>query len=223
MKIPLIVFPTEVRIAASESLPFLIDCARMRGQQYLAEMWNFICPNLIKAIEVEPEPSVLPEHLNSMSKVGWTTARRTNERMNEWMFNDTPARKADRLLGVRTKERMNEWMFNDTPARKADRLLGVRTKERRKEMFYLTTHSTYFIYGYMASDIWLRTILIVRKENRCRHIGYSLGLAARVLLYAPSHRQDSTYHGLCYTSRVALVGTRNPKEWYYSAKMSLKF
>ena len=26
--------------------------------------------------------------------------------------------------------------------------------ERRKEMFYLTTHSTHFIYGYMASDIW---------------------------------------------------------------------
>ena len=24
----------------------------------------------------------------------------------------------------------------------------------RKEMFYLTTHSTLFIYGYMASDIW---------------------------------------------------------------------
>ena len=28
-------------------------------------------------------------------------------------------------------------------------------------MFYLTMHSTHFIYGYMASDIWLRTILIV--------------------------------------------------------------
>ena len=24
----------------------------------------------------------------------------------------------------------------------------------RKEMFYLTTHSTHFIYGYMASDLW---------------------------------------------------------------------
>ena len=24
----------------------------------------------------------------------------------------------------------------------------------RKEMFYFTTHSTHFIYGYMASDIW---------------------------------------------------------------------
>ena len=76
-------------------------------------------------------------------------------------------------------------------------------------MFYLTTHSTHFIYGYMASDIWLRTILIVRKETRCRHIGYSYRLTARVLLYAPSHRQNSTYHGLCYTSRGALAGTRN--------------
>ena len=61
----------------------------------------------------------------------------------------------------------------------------------------------------MASDIWLRTILIVKKETRCRHIGYSYRLTARVLLYAPSHRQDNTYHGLCYTSRGALAGTRN--------------
>ena len=71
-------------------------------------------------------------------------------------------------------------------------------------MFYLMTHSTYFIYGYMASDIWLRTILIVRKETRCRHIGYSYRLTARVLLYAPSHRQDNTYHGLCYTIYLSI-------------------
>ena len=76
-------------------------------------------------------------------------------------------------------------------------------------MFYLTTHSTHFIYGYMASDIWLRTILIVRKVTCCCHIGYSLQLTAIVLLYAPSHRQDSTYPSLCYTSHGALAGTRN--------------
>ena len=76
-------------------------------------------------------------------------------------------------------------------------------------MFYLTTHSTHFIYGYIASDIWLRTILIVRKETHCCHIGYSYWLTARVLLYAPSHRQDNTYHSLCYTSRETLAGTRN--------------
>ena len=76
-------------------------------------------------------------------------------------------------------------------------------------MFYLTMHSTHFIYSYMASDIWLRTILKVRKETCCHHIGYSYRLTARVLLYAPSHRQDNTYHSLCYTSRGALAGTRN--------------
>ena len=82
-------------------------------------------------------------------------------------------------------------------------------REGRKEMFYLMTHSTHFIYGYMASDIWLRTILILRNETCCCHISYSFWLTARVLLYAPSHRQDSTYHGLCYTSRGALAETRN--------------
>ena len=49
----------------------------------------------------------------------------------------------------------------------------------------------------------------MRKETRCRHIGYSFQLTARVLLYAPSHRQHCTYHSLCYTSRGALAGTRN--------------
>ena len=88
---------------------------------------------------------------------------------------------------------------------KGDR--NLLSAEGRKEMFYLTTHSTHFIYGYMASDIWLRIILIVRKETRCRHIGYSFRLAERVLLYASSHRQDNTYHGLCCTSRGALPGT----------------
>ena len=79
---------------------------------------------------------------------------------------------------------------------------------RWEMFFYLTTHSTHFIYGYMASDIWLRTILIVRKETRCRHIGYSYRLTARVLLYAPSHRQDNTYHCLSYTSRDYRIKTQ---------------
>ena len=40
-------------------------------------------------------------------------------------------------------------------------------------------------------------------------MGYSFRLAARILLYAQHHRQDITYHGLCYTSRAALAETRN--------------
>ena len=85
-----------------------------------------------------------------------------------------------------------------------------RERDREREMFYLTTHSTHFIYGYMASDIWLRTILIVRKETCCRHIGYSYRVTARFLLYAPSHRQHNTYHSLCYI-RVAWSAGWNEK------------
>ena len=84
-----------------------------------------------------------------------------------------------------------------------------KERERERNVLFNDALNTFFIYGYMASDIWLRTILIVRKETRCRHIGYSYRLTARVLLYAPSHRQDNTYHGLCCTSRGALAGTRN--------------
>ena len=75
----------------------------------------------------------------------------------------------------------------------------------RKEMFYLTTHSTHFIYDYLMSDIGQRTTQIAREETRCRHIGYSFRLTAKVLLCAQSRRQN-TYHGLWYTSRGALVG-----------------
>ena len=45
--------------------------------------------------------------------------------------------------------------------------------------------------------------------NPRRHIGCSFRLAARVILHGSSHRLNNTYHGLCYTSRGALVGTRN--------------
>ena len=92
-------------------------------------------------------------------------------------------------------------LFNDAPNTFYLRLYG------RKEgnVLFNDAHSTHFIYGYMASDIWLRTILLVRKETRCRHMCYSFRLAARVLLYASSHRQDH----IPWTSRGALVGTRN--------------
>ena len=43
------------------------------------------------------------------------------------------------------------------------------------------------------------------KDHSDSEKGNSFRLTARVLLYAPSHRQDSTYHGLCYTSRGALA------------------
>ena len=79
---------------------------------------------------------------------------------------------------------------------------------RRKEgnILFNDTLNTFYLWLYdvrhMAKDH-------SDSERGNRHIGYSYRLTARVLLYAPSHRQDSTYHGLCYTSRGALAGMRN--------------
>ena len=39
--------------------------------------------------------------------------------------------------------------------------------------------------------------------------GLLFPISIKVFLYASSERQDNTYHGLCYTSRGALAGTRN--------------
>ena len=50
-------------------------------------------------------------------------------------------------------------------------------------MLYLMMHSIHFIYGYMASDSQR-----AKEETRCHHMGYSVQIAARVLLNAPPVR-----------------------------------
>ena len=143
----------------------------------------------------------------------------TNQTSSEFSFHDSDniatslpvGSSVLRKLKKRPRPRVTDLdsSFTEVSSRDSSQGNGIHFRERERKMFYLTTHPTHFIYGYMASDIWLRTILIVRKETRCHHMGYSYRLTARVLLFAPSHRQDSTYHGLCYTSRGALAGTRN--------------
>lgn len=61
-------FHDEVRMSAAESLPYLIECAKIRGESYVVEMWNYICPNLLHAIKMEPEISVLPDLMGSLAK-----------------------------------------------------------------------------------------------------------------------------------------------------------
>ena len=62
-------------------------------------------------------------------------------------------------------------------------------------MFYLITQTTHIL--------WLYGVRHMVKDHSDSEKGNPLPpqrrLTARVLLYAPSHRQDNTYHGLCYT------------------------
>ena len=57
----------------------------------------------------------------------------------------------------------------------------------------------------------------MREETRCRHMCYSFRLTARVLLYAPSHRQDGTYHVLC-TPFVEHWLEREIAQWVHPMK-----
>ena len=50
------------------------------------------------------------------------------------------------MIHLMEGERERNVLFND----------ALNLMEGRKEMVFITTHSTHFIYGYMASDIWLR-------------------------------------------------------------------
>ena len=67
------------------------------------------------------------------------------------------------------------------------------------------------MYGYRALNIWQRTTQIARTETHCCHyMGYFFRLAAKVLLYAPSHRQDSTYNSHVVKTGMSNNSTRSP-------------
>ncbi|XP_013772605.1 importin-5-like [Limulus polyphemus] len=61
-------FHDGVRSAAAECLPYLLECARIRGEEYVAEMWQYICPELLKSVDSEPEKEVLSEQMHAVAK-----------------------------------------------------------------------------------------------------------------------------------------------------------
>ena len=66
-------------------------------------------------------------------------------------------------------------------------------------MFYLTMHSTHFIYGYMASVIWQSTIQIAREKIRCHYyVGYSFRLGP-----VRSECLTCTFRASCCSARLS--------------------
>lgn len=61
-------FHDGVRTAASNSMPCLLECAQLKGEQYIGEMWTYMCPELVKAIDLEPEVSVKSEMIGALAK-----------------------------------------------------------------------------------------------------------------------------------------------------------
>ena len=74
------------------------------------------------------------------------------------------------------------------------------SKFGRMEVFYLATHSTHFIYGYMASDIL---------KNQSDSKTGNLLSPLNILFTGFFIGQGSIYHGLYYTSCGILAGMKS--------------
>jgi len=61
-------FHDTVRVTAAEALPHLLECAKIKGDEYVSQLWTHVCPELLSSIEKEPEDSVIPEMMDSFSK-----------------------------------------------------------------------------------------------------------------------------------------------------------
>lgn len=59
---------TGIRTAVAQILPYLLECAQIKGSADMIEMWGFILPELLKALETEPQREVLSEQLYAMAK-----------------------------------------------------------------------------------------------------------------------------------------------------------
>ena len=69
--------------------------------------------------------------------------------------------------------------------------LQKKSGVRRKEGNILFNDALNTFYEYIVLNTWQKGP--VREESHCSHyMGYSFWLAARIHLYAPSHRQDNT-------------------------------
>jgi len=56
-----------IRSAAAESLPFLLESVKHKGDDYVRDMWNYICPELFKSLQTEMEPDILAVVMESVA------------------------------------------------------------------------------------------------------------------------------------------------------------
>ena len=94
----------------------------------------------------------------------------------------------------------------------------IAQRKKEENVLFNSTRNTFYIRLYDLKNIsererererWGVGGEEGRKKPAATTTWGTLQLAARDLLYAPTHRQDSTCHGLCYSSRGAPTGTRN--------------
>uniref|UniRef100_H2YPJ6 Importin N-terminal domain-containing protein n=1 Tax=Ciona savignyi TaxID=51511 RepID=H2YPJ6_CIOSA len=62
-----ILFAAVFRTSANEVMPYLLECAALRGEDY-AKLWSYIAPQLLSAVKDEPDKDVLSSSMESLAK-----------------------------------------------------------------------------------------------------------------------------------------------------------
>ena len=75
-----------------------------------------------------------------------------------------------------------------------------------KEVFYLTTHSTHFYLRLYGVGHMVKGHADSERRDSLPPHGLLFTFSSKVVFYMHHPRQDSTYHGPCYTSRGVLAG-----------------
>ena len=83
--------------------------------------------------------------------------------------------------------------------------------EGRKEgnVLFNDALNTFYLRLYYGVRHMVKDHLDSERGNPLPPHGLLFSIDSNIFLYAPSHRQDNSYQGLCYTSCGALAGTRN--------------
>ena len=83
-------------------------------------------------------------------------------------------------------------------------------------MFYLTTHSTHFIYDYMASDIWSKDHSDNERGNPPPPNGLLFSINSK--LFYMHHPTDRIAHTTAFVTPVMLLHHWLEREYLYNAE-----
>ncbi|XP_054167473.1 importin-5-like [Oppia nitens] len=162
-------FHDGVRVAAAESLPFLIECAKVRGDQYVFEIWTFIYPELIKAIETEPEKEVLAELMTSLSKC--------IDKLGQNCLNEKQMQDLIRILENHLKEHFERYRLRQEKRNDEDYDDGVEAEivdEDDEDTYVLSKvadilHSLFIVFRndfYLYFDLIFQQIINLAADSR---------------------------------------------------------
>ena len=90
----------------------------------------------------------------------------------------------------------------------ANKCIKCNIRKKEGNVLFYDALSTFYLRLYRVGHM-VKDHSDSDRGNPLPSHGLLVPISSKVILYAPSHKQDITYHGLCHTSRGTKAGTIN--------------